>query len=720
MLQAYQYQKSGELHVKDVPAPELRNGMIVVRTCASLISAGTERNSVMTAKASMIEKVRMRPDLVKQVLETARREGVMSTMEKVRTRLDNYKALGYSASGVVMESGCDEFSPGDRVACAVNTGAHAEVIAVPRNLAVRIPDGVSFDEAAFTTLGAIAIQGVRQARVALGESVAVIGLGLLGQITVQLLKAAGCRVIGLDTNQRQFDLARRFGADAVVPSDASAVGAIESFTRGIGCDAVIITASTLSNDPIELAIKAARTRARVVVVGAVGMELPRAGFYEKELEITISCSFGPGRYDPRYEEEGIDYPVGFVRWTERRNMESVLDLIASGRLQLEPIITHRFPIADAERAYDLVTGKVDEPYLGILLTYPDRGVNVLARALRVGGQPPSEGQLGVGFIGAGKFAQSYLLPPARTAGVRMVSVATATAVNARATAEKYGFAEASTDPAGLIARADIGAVFIATRHDSHGEYVRAALEAGKQVFVEKPLAVTKGELQTIREIGDAKNDRVMVGFNRRFSESFRAMKRHFENVREPLVMLYRVNAGFIKLDHWTQQESQGGRIVGEGCHFIDCMQFLAGARPVSVYAAAIGSDNRAQRNADSVSITIRFSDGSVGTLLYLANGDSSVGKEYCEVFGGGHTAIMDNFRAVHLASGNRRKTLKFNGDKGHSEEVARTLAAMKEGAPMPISFQSLCDTTLATLAALDSLAAGGVIALGEPLSDSNE
>ncbi|MDB5034301.1 MAG: Alcohol dehydrogenase, zinc-binding protein [Chlorobi bacterium] len=711
MLQAIQYQKTGELHVKELPAPELKPKMIVVRTYASLISAGTERTSVATAKASMFEKARTRPDLVKQVLDMAKKEGWRNTIDKVRTKLDSYKALGYSAAGVVIESACDEFAPGDHVACAGGGFAsHAEIIAVPRNLAVKIPEGVTHDEAAFTTLGAIAMQGVRQARVGLGESVAVVGLGLLGQLTVQLLKAAGCRVIGLDINERQFALAREFGADELVVTGSSALGSIESFTRGIGCDAVILTAGTSSNDPMILAINAARKKGRVVVVGAVGMDIPRSPFYEKELDITISCSYGPGRYDPTYEEEGHDYPVGYVRWTERRNMESVLDLIASGKLNVGRMITHRIPITEAERAYDLITGKIQEPYIGIVLNYPDRGARALTRVVQVN-QPVGGSGLGIGFIGAGSFAQSYLLPPLKTLGVNLVAVSTSTSVNARSVAEKFGFGDASTDSAGLLARKEIGAVFIATRHDTHGSYVADALEAGKQVFVEKPLAITQEELERIRDLAATKNDRVMVGFNRRFSAPLVAMKRHFAGNTEPLVMLYRVNAGAIKLDSWVQAEAQGGRIIGEGCHFIDCMQFMTGARPVSVYAAAIGSRNQQVRNADSVSITIRFSDGSVGTVHYLANGDPSVPKEYFEVFGGGGTAIMNNFRELVLSSGRKTRVEKFNGDKGHSEEVKQTIEAMKSGAPMPISFESLHDTTAATFAALTSLGSGNAVAL---------
>lgn len=706
MFQALQHQKSGEIEVKELPAPTSRPGWIVVRTHASLISAGTERTSVEKAKASLIERARKQPDDVKQVIDMAKREGVLNTFNKVMNKLDSYRALGYSAAGVVLESGCDEFAPGDRVACAgAGYAVHAEVIAVPKNLAVKIPAGVDFDQASFTTLGAIALQGVRQAAPNLGESVAVIGLGLLGQITVALLKANGCRVIGLDVDQSQFPLATEFGADAVAPSNGDAVKTVESFTRGIGADAVIITAGTSSNAPIELAIKMARKKGRVVVVGAVAMDIPRSPFYEKELEITISCSYGPGRYDPAYEEEGHDYPAGYIRWTENRNMSAILDLIAAGKLNVGRIITHRFPIAEAAKAYDLVTGKVNEPFVGIVLTYPEGKNESLARSVAVNPQSGAGAsrKLQVGFIGAGSFAQGHLIPHLVKLDLDLVAAVTATPANARSVAEKFGFAQAATDSLAVIEGKDTNALFIATQHDTHGHYTARALEGGKQVFVEKPLAINREELEQIREIAERTNDRVMVGFNRRFSESFVAVKKHFGGVREPLSILYRVNAGHIPLSHWTQRPEQGGRIIGEGCHFIDTMQFLTGARPVGVQAAAIRSENVEVRNADTVSITITFDNGSVGTLLYYANGAKSIPKEYCEVYGAGRTAVMDDFRRVTLASGTKSTVKKFDGSKGHREEVQATIEAMQTGAPLPISFQSLYDTTLATIAAVECL-----------------
>lgn len=708
MFQALQHLKTGEIEVKDVPAPALRSGWIVVATQASLISAGTERTSVEKAKSSLIERARKQPDDVKQVLDMAKREGMLNTFHKVMNKLDSYRALGYSTAGVVVESGCDEFAPGDRVACAgAGYAVHAEMITVPKNLAVKIPDGVSFDAAAFTTLGAIAMQGVRQAGPNLGETVVVVGLGLLGQITVALLKANGCRVVGLDVDESQFSVAREFGADLVAPSNGDAVKVVESFTRGIGADAIIITAGTSSNAPIESAIKMARKKGRVVVVGAVGMDLPRSPFYEKELEITISCSYGPGRYDPNYEEEGYDYPAGYVRWTENRNMSAILDLIAAGKLNVERIITHRFPITDVPKAYDLITGKVNEPFIGVLLTYPEREGKDLRRNIAVGsGKQAGASQsstLQLGFVGAGSFAQGHLIPHLTKLNLDLVSAVTATPANARSVAEKFGFAEASTDSLAVIEGKSTNALFIATQHDTHGDYVARALEVGKQVFVEKPLSINHEELERIRQLAEEGNDRVMVGFNRRFSESFVAIKKHFAGVVEPLSILYRVNAGHIPLSHWTQRPEQGGRIIGEGCHFIDTMQFLTGARPVSVQAAAIRSENIEVKNADTVSITITFDNGSIGTLLYYANGAKAIPKEYCEVFGGGRTGIMDDFRRVTLASGTKSTLKKFDGSKGHREEVVATVEAMRSGGPMPISFQSIYDTTLATIQAVEEL-----------------
>jgi len=512
MRQVIQYQKTGEMSVVDLPPPLRRPGYVLVQNVASVISAGTERTSIQTAQASLIGKARSRPDLVRQVLANVKREGVWATVQKVRNRLDNYKELGYSCAGKVIASDTAAFLPGDAVACA-GTGyaVHAEIVAVPKNLVCKIPQGVSFEEAAFATLGAIALQGVRQADVRVGENVAVIGLGLLGLLTVQLLKAAGCRVVGVDITDRHFAVAQSLGCDACYLSNSEAVERIQSFTRGIGTDAVIITASTKSNQPLELALEVARKKSVIVIVGVVGMNVPRSPFYEKELHLTID-------------------PVGYVRWTEQRNMQAFLDLVAQKKVSIAPLITHRFDIENALAAYDLVTGKHKEPYIGILLQYPERAEHprryipskVTARAVKT--------PVTVGFIGAGNFAQSYLLPPLKSAGVRLRGVATSRPVNAKAVSEKFNFEYAATDPQEIIADPEIDAVFIASRHDSHAQYVVEALRHHKHVFVEKPLAITPEQLQAIAEQYaqvTAEGIVLMVGFNRRFSKAFRRIQQFF-------------------------------------------------------------------------------------------------------------------------------------------------------------------------------------------------
>jgi len=698
MLQVTQYQKTGEMLVAEAPWPPLRDGGVLVRTAFSLVSAGTERSSVETAQASLIGKAKKRPDLVKQVRDNVKREGLRATWQKVKTRLDNYAQLGYSSAGIVIESAVPEFKPGDRVACAgAGFASHAEIVFVPKNLLAHVPDDVALDQAAFTTLGAIAMQGVRQAEVRIGESVAVIGLGLLGLISVQLLKAAGCRVIGLDVSDSNFELAKKLGCDLCLQSSIDSLATVSVFTRGYGTDAVVITAATSSNDPVELAIEMARKKSTVVVVGAVGMNIPRNPFYQKELNLRISCSYGPGRYDADYEERGIDYPVGYVRWTEQRNMQAVLDLIATTRLDVKSLITHTFPIEEALGAYDLITGKAAQPYLGILISYPkagDKTIRVKTGSFQKRTSPR------IGFIGAGNFAQSSLLPVLKKNGVALTGVMTMNPVKAKSAASKFGFEFCTGEAAEVIQESD--SVFIATRHDSHARYVVQALTAGKDVFVEKPLAVTAGELEKIKSARKASSQVLMVGFNRRFSVPFQEIKDFFDDVIEPLSITYRVNAGFLAKDHWTQAPAQGGRIIGEGCHFIDTMSFLTGSLPVSVYAESISTDNSQTTDADTVSIIIKFADGSLGTLIYLANGDTAVGKEYCHISGGGRTAILDNFTSVAFFRNGRRKIKKYDGGKGHQQEVAAFLEALR-GERELIPFESLYLTTLATIQSMASL-----------------
>ncbi len=713
MLQVIQHQKTGAILVEELPAPQCLPGGVLVRVLNSLISAGTERTSVSKAQSSLLERAMKQPQEVAKVLESVRKDGIKATFRKVQGVLDSYKPLGYSASGIVIESQCTEFKPGDRVACAGNKYAfHAEIITVPKNLVVRIPENVAFDNASYTTLGAIAMQGVRQAGTSielLGANVAVIGLGLLGQITVQLLNAAGSRVIGLDVNETLFIAAKKFGAELVLSSDNNAVKSIEGFTRGLGVDAVIITAATDSNEPVDLALNIARKRGVVVVVGAVGMNIPRSPFYEKELEFKISCSYGPGRYDSIYEEQGVDYPVGYVRWTENRNMQSFLDLIAAGKVDVRSMTTHTFTVQEAAKAYDLIMGVKKEPYSGVVLSYLHQEHTGNARIV-----PNLKSQTSnlkshhchIGFIGAGSFAQAQLLPPLKSLKARMVAVATNTPITAKSVAERFGFENFATDAEEVIKHSDVTLLFCASRHESHAGYVIRAIEEEKPIFVEKPLAISHEQLVLIDAAIEQYNGHVMVGFNRRFSAPFKTIKEAFKNRVEPMAISYRVNAGYIPSDNWVQEPLQGGRIIGEGCHFIDCMVFLTDALPVSVYAEAISTANGKAQGHDTVIITIKFSDGSIGTLQYFANGDSAVPKEYCEVFCGGKTAIMNNFKTVEIAQGKRIKSYSFNGTKGHQEEIRETIGSLQREGRFPIEYNVLRSVTLATFAAEVSLQTG--------------
>lgn len=707
MLQVIQYQKTGEMIVEELPAPQCHENGILVQTHFSLISAGTEKISVTNTQSSLLGRAKKQPEQVKLVLDSVKKDGLLATLKKVQSKLDSYKTLGYSAAGIVIESNCAEFKPGDRVACAgAGYATHSEIIAVPKNLAVKLPENVTFEEAAYTTLGTIALQGVRQADLRLGENVAVIGLGLLGQITVQLLKASGCRVVGMDINESLFELAKKFGCDEVYPSKSEYIRNMSEFTRGIGFDAVIITASTSSEEPMNMALKLAKKKGRIVVVGAVPMNVPRSPFYEKELELTISCSYGPGRYDNYYEELGIDYPSAYVRWTENRNMEAFIDLIASKKMDVNSLTTHTYDISEGDKAYELITGKVQEHYIGILLRYPERE-NANSKTLNLNKEYQPKSSVKVGFIGAGVFGTSYLLPPIKESGADLISVSSLTPVDAHSAAKQFGFKNSTTDGLELINNPEINLVFCATRHDSHALYVTESLKAGKPIYVEKPLAVNSGELAEIEALVKGNQGRVMVGFNRRFSKPFRDMNEFFSRRKEPMVISYRVNAGKLPQNHWVMLPEQGaGRIIGEGCHFIDCMVYLTKALPVNVYAQSISSSSKDSFNDDNVLVNIKFSDGSVGVLEYLANGDSSYPKEYCEAYCEGTIAVMNNFSSVEFVRNGRVDKRSYNGKKGHNEEVAATIEAIKKGKDMPISFSELHSVTEATFAVLESLRTG--------------
>lgn len=710
MKQVIQNFKTGELSVAEVPAPALARGFVLVRNQFSLISAGTERSTVSTAQASLLGKARQRPDLVKQVLESFRKDGFSETLKRVRTKLETLKELGYSCAGTVLASMDTEgrFKPGDRVACGGGGYAsHADIVAVPQNLVVKVPDTVGLDTAAFTTLGAIAVQGVRQANPRLGEFVCVIGLGLLGQITAQILRANGCQVFGVDTSEAMVALAAKTSCHAArVRSDRALESAFAAFTGGRNFDAVIITAATQSTDPVELATAILRQKGVIVIVGAVPMNIPREPhFYKKELELKISCSYGPGRYDPAYEEEGHDYPYGYVRWTENRNMQVFVKLLENRSMDVQPLVSHVFDVEQAEKAYDIVTGRISEPHLAILLKYSETPE---VRPVQSAPQSPSGPGVkpGIGFIGAGSFAQKFLIPFARQGG-GLVSVSTSRGVTAKSVGEKFGFGSYSTDAHNILADPAVNTVFIATRHDTHAMFATAALESGKNVFVEKPLALREDELSELIEVANRRSDccRLTVGYNRRFSPLARQAREVFRHVAEPLLINYRVNAGFLPKEHWTQTEQGGGRILGEVCHFVDLMQFLTASEPVSVYAVSMAANNAQMFDQDNVTISLRFQNGSVGQICYLACGDKSLSKERIEIFGGGQSFIIDDFRqGEHYAGGSCRK-LKLPG-KGHQEEVEAFLHAVSNGRPSPICLDSLALTTMATFAILDSLHTG--------------
>jgi polar amino acid transport system substrate-binding protein len=711
MKQLLQNLRTGEATVADVPVPAAQPGRVLVRTAASLISAGTERALTELGQKSLLGKARERPELIGKVWEKVKTEGIAQALENVRDKLDQSHAVGYSAAGVVIECGREvtDFRPGDRVACAgTDYASHAEVISVPRNLCVRLPEQLNFDEAAFGTVGAIALQGVRLAEPTLGDAVVVIGLGLVGQLTVQLLKANGCRVFGIDIDQMRLQQALASGAEAVcVPGEARE--RVPAWSKGRGADACIIAAATASDEPIELAGELSRLKGCVVAVGLVGMNVPRNIYYQRELTLKVSLSYGPGRHDPAYEEHGHDYPAAYVRWTEGRNIEAFLDLLAAGRIDVKPLITHRFSIADAPRAYQLISGNSAEKYLAVLLTY-DTHSEVSRSVENRGITRKAVGRVGLGLIGAGGYAQKILLPNFKAAGAEFCSIASASGVSARDAGTKFGFARFLSDAQGVIDDDEANLIVIATRHGSHAELAKLALEKGKHVFVEKPLALTDAELDIVLAAAENSDGQLLVGFNRRFSPLAVKAKEVFRDRQTPLSMLYRVNAGRIPREHWTQDAQEGGgRIIGEVCHFIDLMQYLTGAAPVSVYAAAVAGGGEAV-SEDSVFITLQFSDGSNGVIAYLAEGDRSLPKEHVEIFGEGKAFVIEDFRSMKLyADGREKKETLRQQDKGQAEETRVACAMVSEGNAAPISLPELEATTRATFRIMDSLRTGRAI-----------
>jgi predicted dehydrogenase/threonine dehydrogenase-like Zn-dependent dehydrogenase len=712
--QVVQHVSSHGLELIDVPEPACKAGGIVVGNVATLISAGTEKMVIDFANKSLLGKAQERPDLVKKVMDKAKREGLGAMLRSVQAGLQQSIALGYSCAGVVVEvgRGAEEFAVGDRVACAgMGYASHAEVVYVPKNLSVAIPANVSFEDASYVTLGAIALHGVRTAEVVLGEWVAVIGLGLLGQLTVQLLKASGCRVIGIDLDPAKVALAIKLGADAAVARSDDVVGVVMQATGGIGADCVIIAAAADSNDPIELSAEVSRDRGRVCMVGAVKMDIPRKPFYMKELDLRLSRSYGPGRYDPTYEEGGNDYPIGYVRWTERRNMEEFLRLVSVGLVTPSALTTHRFPIGNAMDAYEIVTGKVKTPFSGVILTYDyESRPRIQPRTVVLAERPSRVGAVGVGFIGAGNFATAVLLPRfSKRKDAALTGIATATGAKAAAAGKRFGFGYATTDTRKLLDDPAVTLVAIATRHGSHAKFASDAMRAGKAVFVEKPLAIDEKGLEQVMEAQRATGQPICVGFNRRFSSlSIAARDAFVDDTR--LAIDYRVNAGRIPPESWVHDpEDGGGRIVGEVCHFVDLLQFLTDDVPTEVFAYGIGgADGKLH---DTVHATIKFAKGSVGNIGYYATGDSAVAKERIEIFGGGKVVTLDDFRELRIAaSGKVTKKKLLSQDKGFDREV-ELLLDMARGNVMPIAFDSLVLTTRTTFAIEESLRTGQPVAI---------
>jgi predicted dehydrogenase/threonine dehydrogenase-like Zn-dependent dehydrogenase len=729
MKQVVQSMKSGEINVEKLPPPAMKAGGIIVKNHFSLISAGTEKTSVDMAKMSLVQKARSRPDDVKKILQDIKQNGISATYKKVMAKLDSLKSLGYSSAGTVLavDPAVAEFKPGDRVACAgAGYATHSDIVFVPRNLAAKVPDGVGLEEAAYTTLGAIAMQGVRQAAPTLGENIVVIGLGLVGLLTVQILKANGCRVFGVDVDPDNVALARKFGADGACRRADDVNSIVLSFTEGYGADAVIIAAATRSSDPLSLAGEIARDRSRVIMIGATGMNMPRGPYYMKELEFKLSRSYGPGRYDTSYEERGNDYPIGFVRWTENRNMKEFLQLVRDRKVDVNSLTTHRFPIDSAVSAYKLISGKKTEKYIGILLEYENESSEAVpagtAAATGPAFTPRTEAFKNkasvVGFIGAGSFAQANLLPALKgIQGVALDTVCTASGMSAKTAQSQFGFASISTDSREIFSNDKIGTVFIATRHNLHAELALEALKSGKNVFVEKPLALNEQALVSLAQFYRGEDERnmplLMVGFNRRFAPLAREVRRFFENTGEPIIVNYRVNAGFIPKTHWTQDPVEGGgRIVGEVCHFVDFIQFITHSRVRRVFAESIGSTNTAITNGDNLNITLKMANGSLGIITYVANGDSGLPKERIEVTSGRSAAVLDNFqRAYFFRNGKENKSGNGKLDKGIGTEVREFISSATSDRHALISFDDLVNTTLTTFKILASLSVGEPVSL---------
>jgi predicted dehydrogenase/threonine dehydrogenase-like Zn-dependent dehydrogenase len=718
MKQVTQNLKTGKTQVINTPIPTVQPGFLLVKTGASLVSVGTERSLVDFAEKSLFGKARARPDLMKQILDKARKEGIRGTLESAMNRLDQPLLLGYSSAGTVIEVGSEVtgFQPGDRVACAGGGFAvHAEYALIPKNLAAKIPEGIDLESAAFSTIGSIALNGIRLAAPQIGESVAVIGLGLLGLITAKLVQANGCFVCGSDISPERIKFAKSLGFSAF--QNKSILKNSLSLSRGRGFDHVLICADTPSDDTVYLAGQIARDRGTVISLGVVGLGLPRKLFYEKELSFRVSRSSGPGRYDAEYENMGKDYPIGYVRWTEGRNLEAFLDLIDAGKLDMQPLITHRFPIETAESAYKLITGKTDSEYLGILLTYsskiPERRKKPKQQVSR---ENAGSDEVHLGVIGAGNYAGAVFLPKVKKAGgVTLEKIASITGISAQHAGEKFGFHSVVSNPKDVIEDSLVNTVAILTRHDTHAGLTLNALKQGKNVYCEKPLGINREEIEKIENFYKRKsNPFLMVGYNRRFAPLAIKLKEFFDNRNEPMHMLYRVNAGYLPPDHWLNVHSLGGgRLIGEGCHFIDFAVFLTEEKPINVEVVAL--PNEGIYSNDNFQISLQFSGGSIASIQYFSNGSKLLPKEYAEVFCCGRTGILDNFRRLELFGSDAREVLhsRFHQDKGHLNAWKTFIQAVKSGQENPIQLEEIFTVQYTVLAADLALRTGEKVNIPE-------
>lgn len=709
--------KDGDLTVEDVPIPTLKGSGVLVRNHYSVISAGTESGLVDLANKSLIGKARARPDLAMKVINKAKQDGPISAFQQAMGRLDKREPLGYSSAGTVISVSEDisGIKVGDRVACAgAGYANHADVAFVPKNLCVKVPDNVDLKNACFTTVGSIAMQGVRNADVRVGENVVVVGLGLIGLITVQILKASGCRVFGIDLDESKVKLAKELGADvALSRSTPNIEESVRQFSRGIGADVTIIAAATRSNDPVDFAGKITRERGKVVIVGLVGMDIPREEYYNKEIELRVSRSYGPGRYDRAYEEFGRDYPAPYVRWTENRNMQAFLDLLSMQKISMDPIISHEFAIEQAPDAYDIIEQR--KPYLGIVLRYDtNREIEDKIVLKAPESKPFPSGTPVIGVIGAGIFATSTLLPNlSKIEGIKLKGLSAATGISCESVAKKYGFEYCTSDYHKIMEDPEINCVSIVTRNSLHAPLVIEALKHGKNVLVEKPLALNEEELEAVRAAWKEHGGLVMVGFNRRYSELGMKLRDFFKKRSQPMVALYRVNAESIPKDHWIYDNSEGGsRIITECCHFIDFLQFIIGSSPTEVYARKIEPEIKSPEDNENVSITISFEDGSIGTIIYTTHGDSSLSKEHAEFFADGMAGVITDFKQLELVKGGKKEKIakRMVTEKGHKNEFEKFLEMVKKGSS-EYNFEGNVLTTLVTLKAVESIQNGSSVRL---------